>query len=222
MPLGVRSSGGYVGIYFQKAADLREIPMKNFFKLMAVKGLLFGHPVSAPEGYLHFPFAGAHLYESKTPPPYLFAPSSVRSVQGGEEELAALKQPDFDPAQSALLSGPLPEGLAPSGPPANLRYSLVRDDPDDQVFKVRLDRKNLVVFSEIIFTGWKAWLDGQPAALFTADHALRSLWIPGGEHQVEFRYQPLWFKPIIAGAGLWLLSLVGFGFFRLRTNHKNR
>ncbi len=218
MALGTRSSGGYDGIYLQKAADLREVPIKTFFKLMAVKGLLFGHEVAAPEGYLHIPFSNCDLYESKTPPPYLFVPSQIRFVQNQEEDLAGLKQPDFDPFQSTLLTGPIPDGFIPSPPgsPATLRFSILRDDPDDQSYKIQLNRKNLMVFSEIFFPGWKAWIDGQPAALLTADHALRSLWMPAGEHVVEFRYQPVWFKPIIAGARLWLLSLLVYGFFWAR------
>jgi hypothetical protein len=136
--------------------------------------------------------------------------------------LAPLKQQDFDPTRAAVFSGPLPEGFSPSpsGPAANLGYSLLQDDPDDEVFKVRLGRKSLVVFSEIVFPGWKAWVDGQPAALHTADHALRALILDAGEHRVEFRYQPLWFKPIIAGTGLWLLSLIVFGFFLFKNQQK--
>jgi hypothetical protein len=221
MALGLRSAGGYGGFELQNAMDLREVPFKNFLKLMAVRGLLFGHGVAAPEGYLDFPFGDTHLYELKNPPPYLFAPALVHSVAAGGDDLAMLKKLDFDPERAAVLSGPLPDGFTPSAAPANLRYFLLQDDPDDEVFKVLLDQKNLVVFSEIVFPGWKAWVDGRPAALYTADHALRALILDAGEHSVEFRYQPLWFKPIIAGAGIWLLSLIAFGFF-LRTNNKNR
>jgi hypothetical protein len=185
---------------------------------MAVKGLLFGHPMAAPGGYRHIPFGDSHLYELMAPPPYLFAPSLVQSIPDQKMNLEEMKKAGFDPLQEAVLSDPLPLGdpnLTPARPAA-LGYSFLKDDPDDQAFKIRLDQKNLVVFSEIFFPGWKAWIDGQPATLYTADHALRSLFLPAGEHEVEFRYQPVWFKPIIAGAGLWFLSLLAYGFFWVR------
>ena len=54
----------------------------------------------------------------------------------------------------------------------------------------RTDAAGLLVLSEIYDPGWHAFIDGTRAALDVADHALRAVPIPAGEHTVELRYEP--------------------------------
>ncbi len=63
---------------------------------------------------------------------------------------------------------------------------------------------SLLVASEAWYPGWQAYLDGAPAPSYVANHALRSLLLPAGEHTVEWRYQPDSFR---IGAGLSALAL---------------
>jgi hypothetical protein len=89
------------------------------------------------------------------------------------------------------------------------------DEADRQIFNVQLDRSGLVIFSEFMYPGWKAWVDEKESPLFTADHLLRSVVLTPGRHEVEFRFEPVWFKPLIGGFALWfLLTLGAFYFFR--------
>ncbi len=47
----------------------------------------------------------------------------------------------------------------------------------------------LLVLSEVYYPAWKAYVDGEPARLYVADHALRAVPVPAGEHTVELRYE---------------------------------
>src|SRR5262249_25175899 len=89
------------------------------------------------------------------------------------------------------------------------------DGMDTQSFQVKMDKAGLVVFSEIMYPGWKAWVDGQPAPLLTADHAFRSLWVGQGDHKVDFRFQPLWAGPLLWGGVIWVLGALLYGAFLL-------
>jgi hypothetical protein len=107
------------------------------------------------------------------------------------------------------------------GQKAQLTYNLTRDEPDRETFKVHLDKNSLVVFSEAMFPGWKALVDGQPSSLMTSNNLFRTLFLTPGDHEVEFLFQPFWAKPLFLGALLWLLSAVGFTsilFIRRRKN----
>jgi hypothetical protein len=187
---------------------------------MAVKGILVGKEMGESENFLHQSFGSAQLYEFKAPPPYARAPAQVKYIPE-DQMLAALKSPDFNPNREAYLSESWkPLEFSPSksitiGPNNNFSYSIAKDDMDGQTFKVHMDEGGLAVFSEIMFSGWKARLDGQPTPLLTADHAFRAVEVPAGEHSVEFHYEPAWAKPLLVGLLLWLLSALGYGLFIL-------
>ncbi len=68
----------------------------------------------------------------------------------------------------------------------------------------------LVVFSENLFPGWGALVDGERASIDNyGDTPFMSVGVPGGKHMVQFIYQPASFYLGI------ILSLTGFGLAAL-------
>ena len=63
-----------------------------------------------------------------------------------------------------------------------------------------------LVFGDAYFPGWKAAIGGEPAVLYRAHGALRAVFVPAGEHEVEFVYRP---ASVILGASLTGLGLLG-------------
>ena len=47
----------------------------------------------------------------------------------------------------------------------------------------------MLVLSEVYYPAWKAYIDGCPAPIYRADHLLRAIPVPAGEHTVELRYE---------------------------------
>jgi len=62
--------------------------------------------------------------------------------------------------------------------------------------KLRITANNdkLLFISETFYPGWKAFLDGKQVKIYRANYAFKAVFIPEGEHELEFIYQPLSFR----------------------------
>ncbi|PRZ27885.1 YfhO family protein [Flavobacterium granuli] len=67
--------------------------------------------------------------------------------------------------------------------------------------------EGLAVFSEIYYeNGWNAYIDGEKTDHFPVDYVLRALIVPGGEHTIEFKFEP---EVIKTGSTITLISSIG-------------
>lgn len=75
------------------------------------------------------------------------------------------------------------------------------------------------IFSEVWYRGnqdWKAYIDNEYVDHFRANYLLRGLWIPKGQHEIVFKFEPNSFytgKKISTAASSIILILVAVGFF---------
>lgn len=86
----------------------------------------------------------------------------------------------------------------------DIRYDLHRVD-----FRYRLDVPALLVMGDTWTADWKATIDDKPVKLMRADHALRAIAAPAGDHIVRMDYEPFSYK---IGLYVWLLSFCSAGF----------
>ena len=64
----------------------------------------------------------------------------------------------------------------------------------------------LAVFSEMYYAdGWNATIDGKSIPYFRADYALRSMKIPAGKHNIEFKFEP---QVVKTGSTIALISFI--------------
>jgi hypothetical protein len=82
-----------------------------------------------------------------------------------------------------------------------------RPSPCKAGFTVMADKGGFLVFDESYSPGWHAWVDGVPKAIFRADGLFMAVTLDAaGEHQVEFRYEPVSFR---LGLFISLIILIG-------------
>ena len=55
--------------------------------------------------------------------------------------------------------------------------------------KTATSASGLLMLSEVYYPAWKAYVDGERVPLYRADHLLRAIPVPAGEHTVELRYE---------------------------------
>ncbi len=207
----VRLVNGYDTFNIGRTQELQQtqIPLPIYAQLWDIHGLVFGQNRGEDPEFDRQTIGTAQYYGLKIATSHLLAPSEIQVISDDPQCLAAMKSPSFDPKRQAFLSAPLPEGLASelTDKKNNFQYEWLNDGNDAQSFQTTLDHPSLVVFSEVYYPGWKAFIDNQPAPIFRANYDFRALVLPAGTHQVDFKYQPAWWKSLIRFIFLWLLSL---------------
>ena len=104
------------------------------------------------------------------------------------ETLKQLGSGAVDPRRTALLERTPPDLARPEDPSAD-RATVTGYEADRISLNTETGARGLLVLSETYYPAWKAYVDGEPAPLYVADHVLRAVPVPAGEHTVELRYE---------------------------------
>jgi hypothetical protein len=102
--------------------------------------------------------------------------------------LRSLSSGAVDPRQTALLESRPPDLAEPDDPTAD-RVSVTSYDAERIELKSKTGASGLLMLSEVYYPAWKAYVDGRPVSLYSADYVLRAVPVPAGEHTVELRYE---------------------------------
>jgi hypothetical protein len=122
------------------------------------------------------------------------------------QALEALASGMVDPSLVALLEGPPPSLAQPEDASAD-GAAITAYDADRLELRTRTDAPGLLVLSEVYYPAWKAYVDDAPAPLYLANHVLRAVPVPAGEHRVELRYEsPALLAGMVISLGMyWIL-----------------
>lgn len=115
----------------------------------------------------------------------------VTYVKDNEEEMNAIDS--FDPRREAFIQEEFKPFINESrlGSAGNASITLTNYRPDHLVYEYSAPNDVLGVFSEIWYSkGWKAFVDGEEVPILRANYVLRAAQLPGGNHQIEFKFEP--------------------------------
>ncbi|HLL50366.1 MAG TPA: YfhO family protein, partial [Thermomicrobiales bacterium] len=137
------------------------------------------------------------------------------------EALGLLADGTIDPRQVALLEV-APPVLEPveAGQEAAELAQVVAYEPDRLELRVTAQSPALLVLSEVWDPGWSATISGQEAPVYLANHTLRAIPIPPGEHQVVLTYDPPFLRVGLAITGATFLVLPGAALWMGRRRPK--
>ncbi|MHC4943468.1 MAG: YfhO family protein [Planctomycetota bacterium] len=148
------------------------------------------------------------VFERKNAMPPAYLVRELRVIPDSDERLAYLVSADFDPTREAVVEKELedfplsiPEGSAT--PRSHVHYE--RPSPERIEIEVDCEAPAFLVVSESHYPGWCVEVDGNPAPLHRANHALMGVSIPRGAKSVVLSYEPHTFY---AGFGLSLLGMM--------------
>jgi hypothetical protein len=152
------------------------------------------------------------LYRNQQPQERFFLVGEARWAAGSEAAWGRLAQLVKEPG--GLRKAAVVEGAAvPVSAPGQVR--VVQYASNRVELETRSAGPSLLVSSETDYPGWRATVDGQPAAIRTANYAYRGLVVPAGSHTVVMEFRPpiLWWGAM--GTAATLLAL-GFWMRRLK------
>jgi hypothetical protein len=171
------------------------------------------------------------IYENEDFLPRAFVVHRAR-VMEDEVALKTMMEEDFDPAEEVILAeGEPPKGSRGAGErrsrgaeeqrsggvplhPSTLAPLLRRGrgevrvisyEPERVVIEANLGSEGYLVLTDAYYPGWRAEVDGKKQSILRAYILFRAVYLPEGEHTVEFVYDPISFK---VGAAISLVSLL--------------
>jgi len=105
--------------------------------------------------------------------------------------LAKLNSSEFDPTKTVLIAtnNPISQTLGnPQADPGTV--TITSYQPKD--VKLQADAKTPAVLLLNDRTGeyWNVWVDDKPASLLRCNYIMRGVFVPAGQHTIEFRFQP--------------------------------
>ncbi|MBV9355926.1 MAG: YfhO family protein [Chloroflexi bacterium] len=129
----------------------------------------------------------------------------ARQVEPGGA-LGLLAAGGVDPHTTALVEQS-PPALAPATAAESVDW--LRQDPDELVLRTDASAPALLVLSETYDPFWEATVDDQPAPVLVADHILRAVPVPAGQHTLRLRYAPPMMRLGVLTSGATLVVLAG-------------
>lgn len=175
--------------------------------------------------YFIFPLQGGQTMPMQNP--YTMGNAwfvdEVQYVNNANEEIDALHH--INPAKVAVIDQKFSEQVKQTAVPDSMSsIKLTAYEPNGLKYEVDSKTGGTVVFSEIYYPGWQAYIDGVEAPHGRADYILRAMNVPAGKHEVEFKFDPksLHVTETVAfiALGVLALMLLLFIFMQVRRLRK--
>lgn len=175
--------------------------------------------------YFIFPLQGGQTMPMQNP--YTMGNAwfvdEVQYVNNANEEIDALHH--INPAKVAVIDKKFSEQVKQTAVPDTMSsIKLTAYEPNGLKYEVDSKTGGTVVFSEIYYPGWQAYIDGVEAPLGRANYILRAMNVPAGKHVVEFKFDPksLHATETVAFIALGVLALVLLLFIFMQVRRLRR
>lgn len=121
-------------------------------------------------------------------------------------------QPELWLSQSTP-SVPKPVGSSPDWSVKNFQIGVNRLEVE-----VSCSQSGYFTTKDAYWPGWQAWVDGSSTEVLSSYAGLcRTIWLPAGQHRLEFRFRPpRWDQLLLVSQVCWLLLLSSLGLLACR------
>lgn len=146
--------------------------------------------------------------------------STLKNVESTNDEMLALKE--LDTKKEAVFNAKYSDIIGKTSYVVDSLASitLTNHKPNHLVYQSNNAEDGFVVFSEIYYPGWQAYIDGQAVDHAQVNYTLRGLPVPAGNHEVEFKFEPQVVKTgtsiTLASSILFLLLILGALFYQYK------
>ncbi len=129
-----------------------------------------------------------YVFRNPTALPRAFFVLGAIVASSEHEVFARLNSADFNPSTTAIVEKPLAETPIPDD---SARVEITSYGAHRIVMNTKRNGAGLLVLSEVYYpAGWNAYIDGRKTEIYKTNYILRSVMVPSGAHDVEFRFEP--------------------------------
>jgi len=155
------------------------------------------------------------VYENTSVLPRAYIVHKAVVLRDGRKIIQKLSSPAFNPGNSVILEEEPKQRVENKKQEVkSSRSKIIKYQPNRILIQTSSKQPGFLVLSESFYPGWKASIDGKETKIYRANYFLRAVYLPEGEHKVEFVYEPLSFKiglfvsllALLMLASIWPLS----------------
>ncbi|HOQ30994.1 MAG TPA: YfhO family protein [Candidatus Hydrogenedens sp.] len=147
------------------------------------------------------------IYENTQPMPRCFWISHYKIVSSKEEVFNVLKSGEYSSFAECIIEAEEPISYSKkipdtvpitleentATPPDMVTASIQEENPEYISIQIRAPKEGFLVLLDTYSPGWKAFIDGELTPIYRTNGIFRGIPIPGGVHQVVFKYtSPGW------------------------------
>ncbi len=194
------------------------IDLLNIKYLVFPKGAqLGGKRLKVGESLGHYEVvmdADALLVENHHALPRAFPVHHAQIIPHKEQMFSTLLHPQFNPAEHVIFEETLPQNMLasleeePSISSSQSKVEITEYFNRTIRLNAAMADNGFLVLSERYYPGWKAYVNGQETPVYKANHTLQAIFLPRGNHEILFRFEPSQFM-----LGLWITLLTCLGLF---------
>ncbi|HEY4687862.1 MAG TPA: hypothetical protein VIK33_01015, partial [Anaerolineae bacterium] len=170
------------------------VPDPMLLGLLGVRYVVAHFPIAQPDLIEVARIDGAIVYQNRRAMPQAWIVSRVDVADSQSQAIEWLTS--HDAREAAVVEG----GYALSVNGAAREAQVDVYDPDRIVVSAR--GPGLLILSEVYAHDWRASIDGAATTVLPTDAVLRGVYLPEGEHRVEFVYDPMGVKSAVAVSGI--------------------
>ena len=151
-----------------------------------------------------------HVYALKQPWPRVLVACRAHAATTRLEAARAPHAAAWDPDRDVAFEDP---GAVRAATCTTGRAHAVSLQPGEERYEAESDGPGWLLVRSSHARGWRATVDGKPAALLRADGRHRAVAVPPGRHAVTLRYEP---PGLLPGIAMTLLSAAGVFWILVR------
>jgi hypothetical protein len=240
MHFGLRQAGGEHGNQLQRWNDYVGVDRSNlidwhnfverpsFLNAAGIRYIVSGVEMQlvdvaerrGVEGMRQAYRGSAFVYENADALPRAALVPVVTTVRSGAEAMSRMRSGQWDPRREAIVETSSPM-IASGGEPEG-STQLIADEPSHVHIRTTSRANALLVLTDNYEAGWEARIDGRTAPILRTNYAFRGVAVPGGTHDVIFRYRPrALYRGLYLSIGSWL-ALAGVALLLRRRSRTAR
>ena len=158
------------------------------------KQMVFSILSDSNEHNIVYQFEDIYIHENYDVYPRAFLVNNFKTVEKDTAQEYLLKNPDFNLRQNVILeeklSNELINKLKLSKDNEINNANIISYEANNVLIETSNFDASILILTDVYYPGWKAFIDGTETKIYRADGLVKAIFVPEGEHTIEFVYLP--------------------------------